>query len=63
MNTKQMALLVVLSVVMLSVGWAAADSGNWQVYSNLSHEHATATHHSDQICGDHICKPGEKYNP
>ncbi|GEM_PF-971845 len=31
-----------------------------QVNAGYLHEHCTATYPCQQVCGDHICKPGEK---
>ncbi len=63
MRIKQMTMIGVVCLVVLSMGFAAADSKGWEIYENLSHNHDTASHHSEQICGDHVCKPGEKYKP
>lgn len=63
MNSKMFALLAILPLLWLAAGWNVLDSSEWQVDDIYSHHHNTASHQIVQICGDHICKPGEKYNP
>lgn len=62
-NTRLLALVAILPLLWLSAGWGVIDSAEWQVNSDYSHPHNTASHQIVQICGDHICKPGERYNP
>lgn len=63
MNANLVVILAILPFVMIGAASAVTDSGGPVIYDDYTHEHNTASHTSAKICGDHICKPGEKYNP
>ncbi|MDE1830344.1 MAG: hypothetical protein KGI25_08475, partial [Thaumarchaeota archaeon] len=63
MNTRLLALLAILPLLWLSAGWNVIDSSEWQIDNDYAHQHNVASHHVIKICGDHICKSGETYNP
>ena len=63
MKAKTAAMLAVLLLfAFVPVAYATASS-EWEIDHDYDHGHNTAGHPGHEICGTHICKPGEKYQP
>ncbi|GEM_PF-6765522 len=63
MKTELVFMLAILAASAFVTSAYATGSSDWDIDNDYAHIHATAGHSPEKICGDHICKPGEKYNP
>ncbi len=64
MNHTYLGLLfVIITVLTTVIGPEAFATSSWIADNYNWHPHTTAHFPAHPVCGDHLCKPGEKYHP
>ena len=51
------------SMIVDAVSFANKTQGGSTTNVDYIHQHCTATHPCEPVCGDHVCKPGERPSP
>lgn len=60
-TAKQIVALSILPLFVFAIGLNTIGLGIEEIEGDYAHHHITISHPLVKICGDHICKPGEKY--